>query len=164
MVSRTLTTEIENQHPLAIVRLAGFMAQLEVYQLKNQLDPLYKATVRFIIFDLEKLDFIDSAGIGVIAQARSECARLGGELVLTNPVTPQVVQALSYAGLGRVILIAEDVAAALVHLRSKHGLASPAQPAAPGAAEDVAALVGQIKTLMERLAAVEERLTRLERP
>lgn len=162
MVERTLTTEIETHHPIAIVRVAGFMAQLEVYKLKSQLENLFKTAIKCVVFDLTKLEFIDSAGIGAITQVRNECNRLGGELVLTKPVTPQVVQALNYASLGRVMLISDDVAAAMAHLRTKYGFTTVMETTEAEAAQETAALVRQVKELQEHLAAIEQRLARLE--
>jgi anti-anti-sigma factor len=160
MMERTLTIEIEAQHPVAILKLGGFMAQLEVYKLKSQIDKLFTKAFRFLVFDFRNLSFIDSAGIGVMMQLRAECQRNGGQLVLVKPTAAQVNQALAMASIYKVLDACDDTETALEELRKKHGLVKEGIAAADAAlVQDLAA---QIRKLEETVRGLEARVVALE--
>lgn len=159
-MDRTLTIEIEAQHPIAILQLSGFMAQLEVYRLKSQTDKLFNESFRYLVFDIKNLSFLDSAGIGVLMQLRAECNRNSGQLVLVKPLVPHVNQALTMASVYKMVDAYDDAEIALENLRQKHGLVKAG--AAASEATQVQDLAEQIRKLEEIVRGLEARVAVLE--
>lgn len=160
---RTLNIETDAQHPIAIVKLEGYLAQLEVYKLKSLIDRLIGESYRFLICNLKGLTFIDSAGIGVLMHGRSEFSRIGGQAILVRSLSDQVNQSLNSATVYKIIETFDDAEAAAAMLRRKHGLAAPAGTEAAGqASQELAALAELVKKLEEQLRQMEARLAALE--
>lgn len=57
--------------------------------LEEKVDSLLNTPPRTIIFDLEKLDYISSMGVRVIAKAKKSLKESGGKVVLLN-LQPQI--------------------------------------------------------------------------
>ena len=64
---------------------------------------------RKVIFDFNKVSFMDSAGIGLILGRYKNVSILGGELEVIN-VNEQVIKILNMSGLSRLIKIKEECA------------------------------------------------------
>ncbi|NPV76590.1 MAG: STAS domain-containing protein [Anaerolineae bacterium] len=66
-----------------------------------------------IVLDMEKIDFISSAGLRVLINSQKTCKRYNrGEVVLTN-VPPNIFSALDLAGFTRLFKIFPDVLTAV---------------------------------------------------
>lgn len=162
MIDRELSITIDNKNPIAIMKLSGFMGQLEVYKLKSQVEQLLTEAARFIVIDLSAVSFIDSAGLGSLTQIRGLCMAARGQMVLVIPMVTQVKQAIEVSSLQRVIEFFTQAEAAVDYLRSKHGLPGVASPQVvqEGRIEELAA---RISTVDGRLEKMEDRLGRIER-
>ena len=57
--------------------------------LEEKVDLLLETTPGMIIFDLEKLDYISSMGVRVIAKAKKSLKKSGGKVLLLN-LQPQI--------------------------------------------------------------------------
>jgi anti-anti-sigma factor len=99
---RSLEIKVTDHLPLASLSLSGSLARLEVYKLKKQVDELIQNSFRFIILDMTDLDFIDSAGIGVVCQVRLDAQQAGGRLIVVQSRQNEVCKAMSMASLTRL--------------------------------------------------------------
>ena len=61
-----------------------------------------------LVLDLEKIDFMDSSGLGLIMGRYKKMSEIGGELILRNP-NAAVLKICRLAGLGRFIKIQTNV-------------------------------------------------------
>jgi len=64
---------------------------------------LPKGTV-FVIFDLSRVEYVDSAGMGSFLAARSILNKNSGELALASP-SPKIEKILSLAGFNKIFKI-----------------------------------------------------------
>jgi anti-anti-sigma factor len=156
-MEQTVSFELENHSPLAVLHLNGYLAQLEVYKFKAQVEKL-AAEFRYMIFDMDHLAFIDSAGIGALVQIRAELLKFGGALVLAAPNSPHVKSAFNSSQLGRVIPCFVNVEDARQFLAEKFGLKN-ATPEDELAGQEI---VGILHQILDRLGSIEGRLERME--
>jgi len=164
MRERELRLDVEDRHPVAVLRLGGFFAQLEIYKLKSQADMLLNEAIRYLIVDLSDVMFIDSAGLGALTQLRLDCSKLGGALSLVKPNVPQVKLALETALLQRIVDIYPDVKTALDQMHKKYNVNFESGAPLPDREDLLAQLAEQVAQLQSRLAVLEERLNLLEKP
>ena len=64
---------------------------------------------RKVVFDFNKVSFMDSAGIGLILGRYKNISILGGKLEVVN-VNEQVIKILNMSGLSKIIEIKEECA------------------------------------------------------
>ncbi|MCL5269038.1 MAG: STAS domain-containing protein [bacterium] len=152
-MERSLNIDITEQYPIAIVRLGGFLGQLEVYKLKKQVDNLMDLGRRYLICDLTEAEFIDSAGIGSIIQIRSRCNQSDGQLYVVGPRDPHLAYTLASSTMSHVIKFFPTLDAALAQMRLNLGLTGASSGADGG---------GNMTKLIERIDKVLERLERIE--
>lgn len=119
---RELIIDHDSQGALAVLSLGGFLAQLEVYKLKNVIDALLKSGKYLVILDLCRLQFIDSAGIGTLIQLRGECLKAHGQLMVVEAQAAQVHDALHTAAIDKMIEFYPTLDAARSAMRQRHGL------------------------------------------
>jgi anti-sigma B factor antagonist len=81
-----------------------------VDQLRKAASELVRQRPATLIFDLRKVTFIDSSGLGILVAARKQ---LGGEFETVTIVTdqPAVLQSLEITGLTRIFAIQREPAA-----------------------------------------------------
>lgn len=152
-MEKMLAIQIEDLHPIAVIKLKGFLAHLEVYKFKNTIEQLFTDGKRFLVVDLNEVTFIDSAGVGSLVQMRNECIKVGGQLVLIEASTAQVKQVMEVASLPKVIEFFPDAPSAVKHLRVKHSL--------PGGQEQQEH-VARLEEVLAQIGALDARLTRIE--
>ncbi len=152
-MDRQLHIQVDEHHPLAVIRLSGFCAQLEVYKLKSDSEWQLSSGNRFLIMDLKELTFIDSAGIGALMQLSDRCRSIGGEMAFVSQTNSNMRRILEKSLAAQRLEFFATADDALEAIKKKNGLGRRAEPAASG----------DLKLLQERLAAVEKRLERLER-
>lgn len=68
-----------------------------------------KRGIRTVILNLQKVQFIDSSGLGVILGRYKKLLSLGGKLKITN-VPPNVYKIMELSGLPKIIHFYEDEA------------------------------------------------------
>ena len=78
--------QIEEKHVapnITLVELAGRLALgREGQRIEGMVEELTKRSAKKFIFDLSKVDYIDSAGIGLLALASGKMKEAGGKLVM----------------------------------------------------------------------------------
>src|SRR5438309_11706179 len=66
---------------VTVVALSGRMViGTELQRIEPTVDDLLKKQAKKIIFDLAKVDFVDSSGLGVLSSCVSKTRRAGGQL------------------------------------------------------------------------------------
>jgi anti-sigma B factor antagonist len=82
-------TSREKSLGVFIVSPEGSLDTITYPILEEKVDLLQNITPGIIIFDLEKLDYISSMGIRVIAKVKKSLKKSGGKVVLLN-LQPQI--------------------------------------------------------------------------
>jgi len=82
------------------IQLAGRLDAAEA----DHVDQALKAVTGPVLLDCAELDYISSAGLGVLIEAHKRLAAAGHALTLTNLV-PRVRNVFGYAGLDRLLKI-----------------------------------------------------------
>mgnify|MGYP000103040008 FL=1 len=100
--------EIKKEGDIGIVkpiekRLDAFVA----FEFKEKLLELIKGGTQDVILDLEKVEFVDSSGLGAMVSALKATSR-NGNLVLCN-ITDEVKSVLELTRLYRIFDIASDL-------------------------------------------------------
>lgn len=98
-----LIIEVDDRHPLAIVRLSGSLAAMEIYKVKAMADTWLREGKKFIALNLAYVSFMDSAGIGLLLQLRNSSHAAGGGVVLVRSATSQVMRTLEIASVEKLI-------------------------------------------------------------
>jgi anti-sigma B factor antagonist len=108
MISAELSTREDGGH--LIVTLCG---ELDVVDAASIAAALTAAAARNprIIIDLAELEFIDCSGLRVLARAREQARRAGGDLLLAAP-RRQVRRVLALTGLADVFSVYTSLAGA----------------------------------------------------
>ena len=78
-----------NGRPSVLVALAGSLDTATAPELEKQLNPVRQGPTADVIFDLEKLDFISSAGLRVFAAVRKHLRARGGQASFVH-LQPQI--------------------------------------------------------------------------
>lgn len=83
-----------------VVALHGELDNHEANQIRTQISSaIFSGQVRAIIWDLEGLGFMDSAGIGLILGRMRDLAPSDGETLILNP-SPTMEKIFNFSGLG----------------------------------------------------------------
>jgi anti-sigma B factor antagonist len=107
--------QIEERHiepDLTVLELAGRLALgRESQRIENLVDEFVKKSDLRVILDLTKVDYIDSAGIGLLALATGKMKRAGGKLaVVAGP--GKVLDMLNLTQMTAVVTVRGTVAEA----------------------------------------------------
>ncbi|MGC4002668.1 MAG: STAS domain-containing protein [Pirellulales bacterium] len=91
------------------VRFAGSLTNAELDQTKDCLAEAIGADFysRPVVFDLSRVDYLDSCAIGWILKRHRSCKEQGGKLVLQSP-SPLVRKLLSMLKIEKVVAVADD--------------------------------------------------------
>ena len=85
------------------VRMPTELDHLGAERIKKETDYyLENYHIQHIIFDFQKTDFMDSAGIGMLLGRYKEMAAIGGEVFVRN-TSPRVKRILEMSGIYRII-------------------------------------------------------------
>jgi len=69
-----------------VVAVEGRLDSISYHELDRQITPVIEdAEVNTLVFDLDKLDYISSAGIRSVFRARKALAARGGRVLIVNP-------------------------------------------------------------------------------
>lgn len=86
-----------------IVSLIGELDHHSAEYVRQKIDSeLLRSTTKNVVFDLTKLGFMDSSGIGVIMGRYKSISRLNGKLAIANAL-PQIKRILEMSGIFRLI-------------------------------------------------------------
>ena len=92
-----LSIDVRNGSDRVVLRLHGELDLLGAPLLQEAIDRAYGEASAIMVFDLQDLQFVDSAGLRVILAAHERSRENGRELALT-PGTEQVQRLFTIAG------------------------------------------------------------------
>ncbi|NYF24458.1 anti-sigma factor antagonist [Sporosarcina sp. JAI121] len=85
---------------ILIVSLHGELDNHEANRIRSHISSsIFSGQVRSVIWDLARLGFMDSAGIGLILGRMRDLAPLGGETLILNP-SATMEKIFTFSGLG----------------------------------------------------------------
>jgi anti-anti-sigma factor len=102
---------VRHEPAYVLVTIAGEVDYSTVAALREKLFPL-AAAARHLIADLDRVSFIDAAGLGVLAGAARRAAWQGGSLRVVC-ARPQIRRLFGLTGLDRAVPLAGCLAEAL---------------------------------------------------
>jgi anti-anti-sigma factor len=92
-----------NNPNIKVVHLSGELDEVSIERLRTYVDPILEnKNVVKLIFDFEKLEFINSKGIGYLVSVHTHLAKDGRSLVIVGAVEP-VMDVISLVGLTSII-------------------------------------------------------------
>ncbi|MEM6795464.1 MAG: STAS domain-containing protein [Acidobacteriota bacterium] len=101
----------EQQQSMDVITLEGRLDAASAPELRKNLDQLLDAGRTLLIFDLERVDFVDSSGLSVFVNALQGARRAGGEISIAGP-TSEVQSVLELTRLHKILPIFDDRAGA----------------------------------------------------
>lgn len=105
-----METEYQKDNKVLTFKITDELDHHTVEKLRRKADyEIEKHIPRKVIFDFERVSFMDSAGIGLILGRYKNISILGGKLEVVN-VSSQVIKILEMSGLSRLIEIKEECA------------------------------------------------------
>jgi anti-anti-sigma factor len=104
-MDQKLTVQVEAEPPFVIVSMTGVVGDADVHKITTTLEELRGGDAKYLLVDLGGVSAVDSAGLGILAQAQSFCQGCGlGYAVVQSPST-QVRRVCEITGLGKVVPI-----------------------------------------------------------
>ena len=102
----TLITNIRQEDGVTIIEVGGRFDATNAPEVKAKLRDLVAAGQARLVINLNKIEFIDSSGLGVLVGALRRCVAVGGELCLAE--VPEFARSvLELTRLTRVFSIAK---------------------------------------------------------
>ncbi len=99
-----------------IIRIMEDMDHHSAQYLRQKLDSeIFKATVKNIIFDFSKVNFMDSSGIGVVVGRYKNIQKLNGRAAIVN-ANPKIMQIFEMSGVLKIIPAYTDLEDALTSM------------------------------------------------
>lgn len=87
------------------VLIKGEIDHHNAVRIRQSIDAeIYSQRPQKVIFELSRVDFMDSSGLGLILGRFASVREVGGELIVKNP-TKNVMKILKLAGAERIIRI-----------------------------------------------------------
>ncbi|MGM9987032.1 MAG: anti-sigma F factor antagonist [Bacillaceae bacterium] len=112
----SLSIDYEIRKQVLCIRLAGELDHHTAQNLRITItDLLEKHKTKHLIFNLEKLTFMDSSGLGVILGRYNQIKALGGEMVICETV-PSVKRLFDMSGMFKIVKLESNERAAFVTL------------------------------------------------
>jgi anti-sigma B factor antagonist len=106
-----LRVGLEEQGATVTVHVAGPVDTTTAYLLQNGLVQALESAAGLFVVDMSGVDFIDSAGLGVLVMALKRTAQRGAKLRLVVP-DPRVRHLFEICGLDRVFSLYQTAAQA----------------------------------------------------
>lgn len=113
----SLAFSVSREPGYAVLSVAGDVDAGTEQRFRDALTSVLTHGVLRIVVDLSRVDFMSSAGIGVLMGVRRVLSDAGGSLVLASP-HGQVAQVLSMTGVAEVIPVTASVSDAVAALGS----------------------------------------------
>jgi anti-sigma B factor antagonist len=96
-----LDVEITGRGARRVLVLSGQLDLDSASQLDRALEAVCAAQVREVVLDLQKVDFIDTTGLGTILSARTLCEHHGCQYFIGTPVPESFKRLLDVTGIQR---------------------------------------------------------------
>lgn len=90
-MSLTLRFEEQQSGKVLKVHLGGSLDTQTAPDLDSQLEPRLRAPLQMLVFDMQELEYISSAGLRSVFKASKSVKQLGGKLGVANR-QPQIVK------------------------------------------------------------------------
>ena len=103
---------VEKIEGIDFLRLYENVTFSNINEFKKMMEKLLEACSTALVLDMEKVSFINSTGIGIIAAAYSTLNKKQAKLVILRP-KPEVARVLQIIGFDSVIPISHDEQKAL---------------------------------------------------
>ena len=101
---------------ITIIRVMGYLDAYTFESLEKTLQELFEEGRYKLVVDLDRLEYISSAGAGVFIGALGEVQEKGGNIVILN-VTDSVNQVFETLGFHQVFLFPKDLEEAIGYYR-----------------------------------------------
>lgn len=103
-----LTLDVKRTRNVLVVRLNGELDHHTAAQVRQVIeDELNHELVSHLVLNLEKLDFMDSSGLGVILGRYKRVAQMGGKMTLCS-VQPSIKRIMEMSGLFKILQMFQD--------------------------------------------------------
>lgn len=102
-----------------VIDVEGFLDAYTVAELEEVFNFLIKEKKFKLIVNLNKLDYISSAGLGTFMGVIDEIRDNHGDIMLTN-LSPKIYKVFDLLGFSELFLIVEDEAAAVAKFKEGH--------------------------------------------
>ena len=93
---------------IVVVHVGGFLDAHTFEQMEEAIEALFDRSIHKIIVDLQKVNYISSAGCGVFIGAIGEAQDNKGDIVLLSP-TPNVMEVFELLGLTQIFSFASSL-------------------------------------------------------
>lgn len=104
----SLTVSLAIKKNRLLIRLKGELDQSNVEGLRNRINEVTKKyQIKYLVFNLENLQFMDSSGIGFIIGRYGEIRRIGGKVAICA-MNETIYKIFKLSGLSRICLIAKN--------------------------------------------------------
>ncbi len=113
-----ITTSTDEETAITTVKLEGFLDADTVLRLRTILFDLIKGGHYNLIIDLENLEYISSAGVGVFIGVIKRVRQNSGDIIFLHPL-PTVYRVLDILGLTKIFKIIDRGEDAVAELK-KH--------------------------------------------
>lgn len=100
------------------IKIAGFLDAHTFEKFEETINDIFTQARFKIIIDLADVEYVSSAGVGVLMGARTEADENGGRIVLLNPAG-SVVDVLDALGLSAIFTVAADRREAMAALQAE---------------------------------------------
>jgi anti-sigma B factor antagonist len=108
-----MKNEVTEKNGVVIIALSGkIMGGPEAAQINEQINNLLDNKKTKIIIDLQKVEWMNSSGLGILIGAITTLKNNGGKMLLTN-VSVRITKLLKITKLAAVFETADDVDTAL---------------------------------------------------
>jgi stage II sporulation protein AA (anti-sigma F factor antagonist) len=112
----SLRVDMETVHDVLIVRLEGELDHHTADVVRSKMeDRIITEGVQHIVLSLEKLNFMDSSGLGVILGRYKQIRSRGGDMVVCS-INPVIYRLFELSGLFKILKIKESEEEALLLL------------------------------------------------
>ena len=103
-----------------VAALAGELDHTQAERLRGQIDAAYnKSSCKHIIFEMSRVSFMDSSGIGMVIGRYKNAEKRGGRLALAN-MDSGIERLFEISGLSKIALRAKSLEAAHAALGGNH--------------------------------------------
>jgi anti-anti-sigma factor len=99
------------------IRVCGYLDAGNIQQFEARINEIVGDSAKNVIVDLEELEYINSAGIGVLLNAWSALSQIEGSLQIAN-MPASIRRIFDVLGFSKVITIADSLEGALANLDS----------------------------------------------
>jgi len=110
-----------NEDWLAILEVAGELDAATVPRLREQLEQCLSGGCRWLLVDLQALEYIDSTGLGLLIGAAKRLAAAGGDLTIAC-ARSNVMRVFEISGTGPLLHVKTEEAQARRYLAERRGV------------------------------------------